>query len=45
VQKAYLGYSDVDDEAHDPSVDHTLADLPAVEQTQQIPAVSGGASR
>ena len=34
VQKAYLGYSDVDD------ADHTLADIPAVETTQQIPAVA-----
>ena len=42
VQKAYLGYSDEDTEA---STELTLTDIPAVEQTQQIPAVSGGASR
>jgi branched-chain amino acid transport system ATP-binding protein len=40
VQKAYLGYSDLDDDAHDPAHDHTLTDLPAVETTQQIPAVA-----
>jgi branched-chain amino acid transport system ATP-binding protein len=34
VQKAYLGYSDADD------ADHTLTDLPAVEQTQQIPVAT-----
>ena len=33
VQKAYLGYSDSDD-------DHTLTDIPAVEQTQQIPVAT-----
>ena len=27
----------------DAGPDHTLTDIPAVEQTQQIPAVSGGA--
>jgi branched-chain amino acid transport system ATP-binding protein len=41
VQKAYLGYSD---EPADDAEDVTLTDIPAVETTQQIPAVRGSAS-
>jgi branched-chain amino acid transport system ATP-binding protein len=41
VQKAYLGYSD---EPADDAEDVTLTDIPAVETTQQIPAVQGSAS-
>ena len=42
VQKAYLGYSDTElpEGEHRPTT--TLTDIPAVEQTQQIPAVRGG---
>ncbi|WP_205473736.1 ABC transporter ATP-binding protein [Nocardioides sp. SYSU D00038] len=43
VQKAYLGYSDLDDDVHHgasgSSAEQTHVDLPAVEQTQQVPMV------
>ena len=40
VQKAYLGYSD-EAEGAEGAGEVTLTDLPAVESTQQVPAVSG----